>query len=167
MSEDFKKIERLSKDQYYINISEEIYQRSTCLRRKFGAVLVKNEEIIATGYNGAPRGVYSCVDKGYCWRDKNNIAHGTQYEKCFAVHAETNAIISAARKDMIDATMYCAGENFDKSSCTSGSCVFCCRLILNSGITKLVFRDEKGILRIEYPQRAWKTENFVITGLYG
>jgi len=157
---------RISKNQYYIDIAEVVYKRSTCLRRKFGAVIVKNNEIIATGYNGAPRGVTSCMENGYCWREKHNIPHGTQYEKCFTVHAEANAIISAARKDMIASTLYLAGENIDGTLCTALPCILCTRLILNAGISKFIFRQSTGSIAIEWPQKTWKNEKIIIKGRY-
>ena len=88
-------MERVSKRQYYLDIAAEVARRSTCLRRQYGAVIVKNDEIVATGYNGAPRGDENCCDVGVCWREAHGIPHGEQYEKCVAVHAECNAIISA------------------------------------------------------------------------
>ena len=92
---------RISKQDYYLGIAAAVARRSTCLRRQYGAVIVKNDEIVATGYNGAPRGEDNCCDVGECWRERNNIPHGEQYEKCVAVHAECNAIISASRRDML------------------------------------------------------------------
>ena len=97
--------ERPDKHTYYLNIAKAVSKRSTCLRRQYGAIIVKNDEIIATGYNGSARGEPNCCDEGVCWREAHNIPHGEQYEKCVAVHAEQNAIISAARRDMIGATM--------------------------------------------------------------
>lgn len=89
---------RITKDEYYLSIAASVAKRSTCLRRQYGAVIIKNDEIISTGYNGAARGEPNCCDTGECWREANNIPHGEQYEKCVAVHAEQNAIISAARR---------------------------------------------------------------------
>lgn len=129
---------REDKKQYYLNIAAEVAKRSTCLRRQYGAIIVKNDEIIATGYNGAPRGEKNCCDVGECWREANNIPHGEQYEKCVSVHAEMNAIISAARKDMIGSTMYVAvwinGERVHDAE----PCTICARLIKNAGIADVV-----------------------------
>ena len=97
---------RKSKDEYYLNIAEAVLTRSTCLRRKYGAVIVKDDEIISTGYNGSPRGWDNCCDLGYCVRVQENIPHGQRYEECRSVHAEMNAIISASRRDMIGSTLY-------------------------------------------------------------
>ena len=102
-------MQRISKRDYYLSIAAEVSKRSTCLRRQYGAVIVKNDEIVSTGYNGAPRGEDNCCDIGTCWRERNNIPHGEQYEKCVAVHAEQNAIISASRREMLGATLYLAG----------------------------------------------------------
>jgi len=129
---------RISKHDYYLNIAKAVSQRSTCLRRKYGAVIVKDDEIIATGYNGSARGEVNCCDVGYCYREENNIPPGEQYEKCQAVHAEQNAIISASRKDLIGSTLFLAG--FDKNSEITNPqpCLICSRLIKNAGIRKIV-----------------------------
>ena len=129
---------RQSKNKYYLDIAAEVAKRSTCLRRQYGAIIVNNDEIIATGYNGAPRGEDNCCDKGYCWREANNIPHGEQYEKCVAVHAEMNAIISAARKDMLGATLYLAGWEDGKRLNKAEPCAICRKLIKNAGIDKVI-----------------------------
>ena len=131
---------RPEKDQYYLDIAAEVAKRSTCLRRQYGAVIVKNDEIIATGYNGAPRGTRNCCDLGECWREAHNIPHGEQYEKCVSVHAEQNAIISARRQDMISSTLYLAGwENDERMSSDKVSpCTICARMIRNAGIKEVV-----------------------------
>lgn len=128
---------RPSKDEYYLGIAASVTERSTCLRRRYGAVIVNNDEIIATGYNGSPRGEGNCCDTGECWREAHNIPHGEQYEKCVSVHAEMNAIISAARKDMVGSTLYLAG--FDGiESINAIPCTICRRLIKNAGIKRVV-----------------------------
>ncbi len=157
---------RLNKDQYYINIASDLYQRSTCLRRKFGALIVNNDEIISTGYNGAPRKTKSSLDHGWCWRERHNIEHGKNYELCRSVHAEMNAIISVARRNMIGGTIYIAGENADGMFCEAFPCVVCIRLIINAGIEKLVYRAEDGTLKVEYPQENWKDDEFIVVGKY-
>lgn len=159
-------IKRLPKDQYYINIAADLYQRSTCLRRRFGAVIVKNDEIIATGYNGAPRKTKSSLDHGWCWRKEHNIPHGKNYELCRSVHAEQNAIIQASRRDMLDSTLYIAGENADGSLCDAFPCVVCLRMIINAGIKKLVYRTNSGKLKVEFPQKDWKDDDFLVVGKY-
>ncbi|MDO4492529.1 MAG: dCMP deaminase family protein [Clostridia bacterium] len=127
-------MERISKHDYYISIAEEVSKRSTCLRRQYGAVIVKNDEIVATGYNGAPRGEDNCCDVGTCWRERNNIPHGEQYEKCVAVHAEQNAIISASRRDMLGGALYLAGFENGVPIENALPCLICSRLIKNAGI---------------------------------
>ena len=132
-------MERISKRDYYLKIASEVAKRSTCLRRQYGAVIVKNDEIIATGYNGAPRGDENCCDVGSCWRDRHNIPHGEQYEKCVAVHAEANAIISASRNEMLGSTLYLYGfEGFDKPIENPEPCIMCNRLIKNAGIERVI-----------------------------
>ena len=102
---------RRSKILYYLDIADAAQARSTCLRRRFGAIIVKDDEIVSTGYNGAPRGRKNCTDMGYCARNRLNVPAGERYELCRSVHAEANAIISAARKDMIGGTLYLAGRD--------------------------------------------------------
>ena len=132
-------MERIGKQAYYLSIASEVAKRSTCLRRQYGAVIVKNDEIIATGYNGAPRGDENCCDVGSCWRDRHNIPHGEQYEKCVAVHAEANAIISASRNEMLKSTLYLFGyEGFDKPIENPEPCIMCNRLIKNAGIVRVI-----------------------------
>lgn len=138
---------RISKDKYYLNIAEVVSERSTCRRRRYGAVIVNNDEIVATGYNGAARGVLDCLEAGYCWREDNGIPHGEQYEKCIGVHAEQNAIISAARSEMIGGTLYLAGfEGFYRIE-DPRPCLICSRMIKNAGIVRVVTR--KGEIPIE------------------
>jgi len=138
--------ERKDKDNYYLDIAETILERSTCLRRKYGAIIVLNDEIIATGYNGAPRGRKNCLDLGTCLRDELGIPSGERYELCRSVHAEANAIISAARRDMIGATLYLAGRNAKTKELLidTTSCLMCRRLIINSGIERTVCRVAEG-----------------------
>lgn len=138
-------MERRDKINYYLDLAEVALERSTCLRKKWGAIIVKNDEIIASGYNGAPRGRKNCIDLNYCMREKLNIPRGERYEMCRSVHAEANAIISAARKDTIGATLYMVGkeatnEEYVKNAC---SCSMCKRMIINAGIEKLIVRNTK------------------------
>lgn len=136
---------RISKTEYYLGIAEAVSRRSTCLRRQYGAIIVKNDEIIATGYNGSPRGTENCCDVGTCWRERNYIPHGTQYEACMAVHAEQNAIISASRRDMIDSTLYLVGFEIGKRipAEQTNPCKICEKMIINSGITKVVTEEKE------------------------
>ena len=138
---------RISKDRYYLNIAEVVSERSTCRRRRYGAVIVNNDEIVATGYNGAARGVLDCLERGSCWREDNGIPHGEQYEKCIGVHAEQNAIISAARSEMIGGTLYLAGFEGLYRIEDPKPCLICSRMIKNAGITRVVTR--KGEIPIE------------------
>ncbi len=129
---------RISKDQYYLSIAEAVAGRSTCLRRRYGAVIVNNDEIVATGYNGAPRGAANCVDTGYCQREALNIPKGERYELCVSCHAEMNAVISAARSDMIGSTIYIVGLERDGSYANPAPCIICRRLVVNAGIAKCI-----------------------------
>lgn len=130
-------MERPDKVDYYLSIAAAVSRRSTCLRRQYGAIIVKDDEIIATGYNGSPRGEPNCCDEGTCWREENNIPHGERYEMCRAVHAEQNAIISASRRDMIGSTLYLVGYENGKVI-KAEPCEICKKLILNSGIKEIV-----------------------------
>ena len=137
---------RTSKENYYLDIADAVLERSTCLRRKYGAIIVRNDEIISTGYNGAPRGRRNCSDLGGCMREKLGIPSGQRYELCRSVHAEANAIISASRRDMIGATLYLVGRSAKTNELLSDamSCSMCKRQIINAGIEKIVIRvDEK------------------------
>jgi dCMP deaminase len=133
---------RISKENYYLDIAETVIGRATCLRRCYGAIIVKNDEIISTGYNGAPRGRKNCVDLGRCARDAMNVPRGERYELCRSVHAEANAIISAARRDMVGGTLYLAGKDAVTGEILSDatSCAMCRRLIINAGLEKVVIR---------------------------
>ncbi len=135
-------MERTDKANYYLDIADTVAERSTCLRRKYGAIIVHNDEIVSTGYNGAPRGRKNCSELGGCMREKLGIPSGERYELCRSVHAEANAIISAARRDCIGATMYLAGRNAKTNEILTdtASCSMCRRLVINAGITKIVCR---------------------------
>ena len=132
---------RKSKIQYYLDIAKAVSERSTCLRRKYGCVIVKNNEIIATGYNGAPRGVDNCCDLGYCLR-KNKPHNSGDYSDCCSVHAEQNAMLSASRKDMIGSDMYLYGEENGVELDFPNPCPICQRMIINAGIDKIISRDK-------------------------
>ena len=140
---------RISKENYYLDIAETVLRRATCLRRVYGAIIVKNDEIISTGYNGAPRGRQNCVDMGFCTREAMKIPSGERYELCRSVHAEANCIISAARKDTLGATLYMACRNPKNGELLpdSTSCSMCRRLIINAGIKRVVIRDTKSDYR--------------------
>ena len=133
---------RMSKENYYLDIADAVQERSTCMRRKYGAIIVRSDEIISTGYNGAPRGRKNCSDLGYCAREALQIPSGERYELCRSVHAEANAIISASRRDMIGATLYLVGRDAKtgKLLTDTTSCSMCRRMIINAGIVKVVAR---------------------------
>ncbi|MBR4953703.1 MAG: cytidine deaminase [Oscillospiraceae bacterium] len=135
-------MDRTSKENYYLGIADAVLERSTCMRRKYGAIIVRSDEIISTGYNGAPRGRKNCSDLGYCAREAMQIPSGERYELCRSVHAEANAIISASRRDMIGATLYLVGRDAKTGELLhdTTSCSMCRRQIINSGITKVVAR---------------------------
>jgi len=137
-------MKRIDKENYYLDIAETVLERSTCLRRCYGAIIVKNDEIVSTGYNGAPRGRKNCMDLGYCAREALNIPSGERYELCRSVHAEMNAIISAARRDTLGSTMYLAGRQASGELLRHAtSCSMCRRLIINAGIDRVVIRNGK------------------------
>ena len=141
---------RVSKHNYYLDIAQTVAERCTCLRKKFGAIIVKDDVIVSTGYNGAPRGRKNCNDLKDCIRDRLNIPRGERYEMCRSVHAEANAIIAAARERMLGATLYMVcispqtGEIFEGTN----SCMMCKRQIINAGITTVIVRDTKEDYRI-------------------
>lgn len=142
-------MERRDKTNYYLDLAEVVSKRSTCLRRRYGAVIVKNDEVVSTGYVGAPRGRKNCSDLGYCIRSQLNIPRGERYELCRSVHAEQNAIISAPRDKMLGSTMYLCGNEIDgtyvKNSCC---CALCKRLVINAGIDTVVIRDDENNYRV-------------------
>lgn len=138
-------MERRDKNNYYLDIAETVLERGTCLRRNYGSIIVKNDEIISTGYTGAPRGRKNCIDLNSCIREKLQVPRGTHYELCRSVHSEANAIISASRRDMIGATLYLVGKDVKTKEYVrdANSCSMCKRLIINSGITNVIIRDSK------------------------
>ncbi len=141
---------RVSKENYYLDIAQTVSERSTCLRRRFGAIIVKNDSIISTGYNGAPRGRKNCDDLGYCFREKLGIPRGERYEMCRSVHAEANAIIAAPREQMLGSTLYMVCTNPEDGAVMGGtsSCMMCKKLAINAGIEKLVVRDDAENFRV-------------------
>ncbi len=133
---------RTSKQNYYLDIADSVLERSTCLRRKYGAIIVRSDEIISTGYNGAPRGRRNCSDLGRCTRESLRIPSGERYELCRSVHAEANAIISASRRDMIGASIYLVGRDARTGELLHDamSCSMCKRQIINAGIDRVIIR---------------------------
>ncbi len=145
---------RRDKENYYLDIAQAVSERGTCLRRNFGAIIVKNDQIQSTGYTGAPRGRKNCCDLKTCLRESMNIPRGERYELCRSVHAEANAIISSARSDMIDSTLYLVGVDrksgeLVKNAC---SCSMCKRLIINAGICRVIIRNTPNDFTVVYVQ---------------
>jgi dCMP deaminase len=138
-----EKMKRIDKHNYYLDICETILERGTCIRRNFAAIIVKNDEIMSTGYSGAPRGRANCSELGFCRREELKVPRGTRYELCRSVHAEQNAIISARRQDMIGATLYLVGKEIGTNKLVENAspCSLCKRFIINSGIEKVIIRD--------------------------
>ena len=136
-------------DNYFIEIAKVVSSRSTCLRRKYGAVIVKDRVIVSTGYNGSPRGMVNCIDTGKCTRKELNIPSGERYELCEAVHAEQNAIINGSPERMKEATIYIAGVDEDGNLADGTPCKLCSRMIRNAQITEVVYlRNDGSIERI-------------------
>ncbi|MBN1699811.1 MAG: hypothetical protein JW881_20010 [Spirochaetales bacterium] len=134
---------RISKDLYYLHIAKDIAMRATCLRRKFGAVIVKNDAIVSTGYNGAPRGCMDSLSAGWCFREEKKIPSGERYEMCRSVHAEQNAIIHAGRDRTFGATLYLSGVDAKTGKlCGIEPCLLCTKMIINAGIMRTVVQKE-------------------------
>ena len=138
-------MERIEKNNYYLDIAETVLERATCLRSKYGALIVRNDEIISTGYNGAPRGRRNCIDLDYCVREELKVPSGERYELCRSVHAEMNAIISAARSECIGGTIYLVGKSAKTGEYLDEPrpCAMCTRMIINAGLAKVIIRRTK------------------------
>ncbi len=136
---------RIDKENYYLDIAETVSERSTCRCAHQGALIVRNDEIVSTGYNGAPRGRANCIDLGYCVRARMNVPMDQRYELCRSVHAETNAIISAARSECIGGAIYIVGKDAQSGEYLAGlkPCAICARMIINAGLRKIVVRSAK------------------------
>jgi len=128
-------------DEYFIGIAKAVSKRATCLRRKYGAVITKDNIIVSTGYNGAPSGMKDCLEVGKCTRKELQIPHGERYELCHSVHAEANAIIRASVEELKDSTIYISGIDDKSSECYSEPCMMCKRMILNSRIARVIYAD--------------------------
>lgn len=161
-------MERVSKHNYYLDIAQTVAERATCLRRMFGAIIVKNDSIISTGYNGSPRGRKNCSDLGFCMRDKLNIPRGERYELCRSVHAEANAIIAAPRDQMLGATLYmvCVNAVTRKLEAGTSSCMMCKRQVINAGIAKVIIRDTEDTYR-EIDVQDWIENDDSLSGVFG
>ena len=159
---------RVSKHNYYLDIAQTVAERCTCLRKKYGAIIVKDDVIVSTGYNGAPRGRQNCSDLNYCMRDKLNIPRGERYELCRSVHAEANAIISASRERMLGSTLYMVGVDSKSGELISGtsSCMMCKRMVINAGISTVVVRDTNEEFRI-IDVNEWIVDDDSLSGIFG
>lgn len=143
-------MDRRTKQNYYLDIAQSVAERGTCIRRKFGAIIVKDDTIISTGYAGAPRGRQNCCDLNFCLRDKLNIPRGERYELCRSVHAEANAIIAASRDRMIGASLYLVCISPADGSVVGGTCCcsMCKRMVINAGISQVIVRDTADEYRV-------------------
>ena len=159
---------RVDKHNYYLDIAQTVGERSTCMRRRFGAIIVANDSIISTGYNGAPRGRQNCCDIAYCIRDKLNIPRGERYEMCRSLHAEMNAVIAASREQMIGATLYmvCTSPKDGSLFPDTNSCMMCKRVILNAGIKTVIVRDTPTEYRVIDVQD-WIANDDSLSGIFG
>lgn len=161
-------MKRRDKTNYYLDLAEVVAQRTTCLRKKYGAVLVKNDEVISTGYVGAPRGRKNCCDIGECIRAKLNVPRGERYELCRSVHAEANAIISAPREKMIESSLYLTGIEVDTGEYVKDAicCSMCKRLVINAGIKDVYLRDSKDDYRV-IDVTEWIQNDESLEGVFG
>ena len=159
---------RRDKHNYYLDIAQTVLERGTCLRRNYGAIIVNNDEIVSSGYTGAPRGRNNCMDLGFCMREKLNLPRGERYELCRSVHSEANAIISASRKEMLGGTMYLVGKDFHTGEIVenASSCAMCKRMIINAGIERVIVRltpDEFKVI----PVSEWIEDDDSLEGKFG
>lgn len=159
---------RRDKINYYLDIAQTVLARGTCLRRNYGAIIVKNDEIVSTGYVGAPRGRKNCSDLGYCTREKLNIPRGERYELCRSVHAESNAIISSPRSSMLGATLYLCGMDFNTGELVPNAapCSMCKRMIINAGITTVIVRNTAEDYTT-FDVNAWVSDDESLDGTLG
>ncbi len=161
-------MERVSKHNYYLDIAQTVAERATCLRKMFGAIIVKNDTIISTGYNGAPRGRKNCTDGVGCMREKLGIPRGERYELCRSVHAEANAIIAASREQMLGGTLYmvCINSVTGQLEPGTSSCMMCKRQIINAGISQVIVRDTKEEYRV-INVSDWVEDDDSLSGVFG
>ncbi|MBQ9080319.1 MAG: cytidine deaminase [Clostridia bacterium] len=161
-------MQRVSKENYYLDIAQTVAERSTCLRKKYGAIIVKNDVIVSTGYNGAPRGRQNCSDLNFCMRDKLNIPRGERYEMCRSVHSEANAIIAAPRDQMLGSTLYmvCVEPSDGSLVPDTTSCMMCKRMIINAGIERVVVRDTPTDYRV-IDVEDWINNDDSLSGQFG
>lgn len=161
-------MQRRDKRNYYLDIAQTVAERGTCLRRNYGAIIVNNDEIVSTGYVGAPRGRKNCSDLGTCIRQELGIPRGERYEICRSVHAEANAIISASRKATLGATLYLVGLEYSDGSIVANSCccAMCKRMVINAGISEVVIRDTNDDYRV-IDVAEWIENDDSLTGIFG
>ncbi|HBC26704.1 MAG TPA: cytidine deaminase [Ruminococcaceae bacterium] len=159
---------RRDKENYYLDIAETVLERGTCLRRNYGAIIVNHDEIVSTGYVGAPRGRRNCIDTGVCVRESLKVPRGERYELCRSVHAEANAIISASRNEMIGATLYLVGKDARTGEYVenASSCSMCKRLIINAGIVRVVVRLNRDEYSSVYSEQ-WIQDDESLFGKFG
>lgn len=143
--------EKLTKERYYMNIAREVGKKSKCFRNHLGAVIVRDDQIISTGYIGAPRKTKDCLEHGFCLRDKLKIPHGHRYEICRSVHGEQNAIINAARAgvSLLGGDLYIYGESAKTGELIdSFSCFICKKMIINAGLGRVLCSRKNGEIQI-------------------
>jgi len=159
---------RRDKHNYYLDIAEAVLQRGTCLRRNYGSVIVKNDEIISTGYTGAPRRRKNCLDLGYCIREKMHIPRGQMYELCRSVHSEVNAIISAPRHELLGSTLYLVGKDAKTGELVenANSCAMCKKIIINAGIDQVIIRTTHDVYKFIHVQD-WIDNDETLEGQMG
>ncbi len=141
---------RISKDEYYLGITKAVAERAMCFRRVSGAVIVRDDQIISTGYTGSPRKVYDCFNRGYCFRDKLNIPSGQRYELCASVHAEQNALINAGRAGVsfLGGDIYIFGRTREGKPIDSFPCFICKKMIINAGLNRVICSKKEGGYRV-------------------
>jgi len=159
---------RVDKTNYYLDIAQTVAERGTCIRRNFGAIIVSNDQIVSTGYVGAPRGRRNCTDLQKCIREELSVPRGERYELCRSVHAEANAIIHAARNDMIGATLYLVGIDLKDGGLVpdAAPCSMCKRQIINAGIVKVVVRNTKASYTV-FRVTDWVDQDESLSGTFG
>lgn len=155
--------------EYFLDIAKAVGRRATCLRRRYGAIIVKDKIIISTGYNGAPRGEANCIDTGNCERERLHVPKGQNYELCVAVHAEQNAIINASRSEMLGATLYLVGLECSDGSYVRAAapCSLCKRMIINAGIERVIVRDTRDSYRVFEVDEEWVARDDSVEGILG
>lgn len=145
---------RIDKENYYLDIAETVLARSTCRRQRYGALIVRDDEIVATGYNGAPRGRANCIDLGYCIQERRQISPAQRFDLCRSVHAEANAIISAARSACIGGTIYLVGRDVTTGALIAQKepCTICRRMMINAGLSQMIVRQSGGRYQVFHVQ---------------